>query len=157
MRIVIDSLVAMMLAGILAGVVLHNRTRDTEQQNLELTRDNVAYIQRQIMLQAALGKAEVNERGYPTNVDPEWFGAQLPENPLLSDAHPWLEVAGLSQVGFEHPVDRVAIDRRAAKFWYNPSNGIVRARVPADISDSDALRTYNTINSCELPTLFAER
>ena len=34
--------------------------------------------------------------------------------------------------------------------------GRVRARVPAGIPDSKALKMYNYINDCALPNLFAE-
>ncbi len=42
-----------------------------------------------------------------------------------------------------------------AQFWYNPNTGVLRARVPADVSDATALKWYNHINGTNLTGIFA--
>jgi hypothetical protein len=41
-----------------------------------------------------------------------------------------------------------------AAFWYNPYQGILRARVPVMISDEESLSVYNRINSSSLTSIF---
>jgi hypothetical protein len=156
MRLLIDTLVALMLVGLLAGVVWKSRSDDVVDRNRETTRAEVRRMKQQISLQAALATVQRNERGFPPTIDPEWFTGNLPANPLLDDSHPWLEIASEDEMDQIHPTQRVATSSSLAKFWYNPHNGIVRARVPVAISDESALQIYEFVNDCTLPDLFAD-
>jgi hypothetical protein len=156
MRLLLDTLVALMLAAILVGVVFHSRTDREVNQARDLTRTELRRFQQQIALQSALAKVERNERGYPVTVDPEWFQGNLPSNPLLGPEHPWVEIASPEHKDLLHPQERVASSKAIAKFWYNPHMGIVRARVPVGMSDSASLELYNFANSVSLPSLFAD-
>ncbi len=154
MRLLIDTLIALMLTGLLAGVVVHNRaTRDMED-TVELARAEVSRFKSQILLQAALERVELTKCGYPATVDVEWFVGDLPVNPLLGPGHPWLEIANQLQADLEHPEIRTAADHGVAQFWYSPYRGHLRARVPAGTSDATALQLYNRINDCQLTSLF---
>jgi hypothetical protein len=156
MRLFMDTVVALMLVALLGGVIWHNRADQSIKQDRDLARSEVHRFQQQIALQSALAKVQRNERGYPETVDPNWFQGVLPANPLIDIGHPWLEIAGPDQKDLVHPQDRVATDKNTAKFWYNPHTGVVRARVPAGVSDAAALELYNHINECYLPELFAD-
>jgi hypothetical protein len=157
MRLLIDSLVALMLCAVLGGVMMHNRESQSTQQQLQRVRDDVCRLTKEIALQATLGQVERNERGYPVTVSPMWFkGGLLPMNRLLDAGHAWVEIASSDQRELEDPPDRVAAARGSAGFWYNPAKGIVRARVPADVPDTAALSMYNFINDRKLTNLFAE-
>ena len=156
MRWAIDSLVALMLAGIVAGLVYHYRDTEEYGLNRDALQQDVVRFRKQIMLHAALGQVEMSVRGFPLTVDPEWFSEEeggIPQNLLLDDSHPWLEIAGPSQVDLLHPMDRVS-SGGLAKFWYNPYTGDVRARVPVAVSDSESLDLYNEVNSSNLTDLF---
>ena len=156
MRLFLDTLVALMLVGLLAGLVMyHRQARDTEALR-DLARAEVRRFQQQIYLHTALSDGKPRGRGYPASIDPAWFQGNLPANALLGPDHPWLEVAGLNQRDALHPPSLTATDRDTASFWYNPASGVVRARVPIRISDAEALELYNFINDCSLPTLFPE-
>ena len=154
MRLLIDIMVAVMLASILAGVVMHHGHVRAIHNRRELARSELTRFQQQVNLQAALGQVAGVEHRYPVSVDPEWFQGDLPENPLLGDGHPWVEVAGPNRKSAEHPARLVATERSEACFWYNPHTGVVRARVPAGISDAEALELYNYVNDCCIVTLF---
>ena len=154
MRLVLDTLVVLMLLAILSGVMYHNRRIDEAHQQRELAREELHRLQRQVHLQAALARVNQHERAYPQTIDPAWFQGQLPRNPLLETDRPWLEVAGSSQRGLDHPEDVIAVSDETASFWYNPSAGIVRARVPSGISDAEALKLYNDVNGTNLTGLF---
>lgn len=156
MRLLMDTVVALMLVALLGGVMWQQRTDQEVKSNRDLARAEVRRFQQQIALQSALAKVERNERGYPETVDPDWFMGNLPANPLLDFNHPWLEVAGPDQKQLAHPLDRVANAPGIAKFWYNPHMGVLRARVPAEASDAAAIDLYNYINDSALPDLFAK-
>ncbi len=156
MRLLVDILLALMLCGVLAGVVMYKRGELSSKQDLEQTRVDVRRFQQQITLHAALGQVEHSKRGFPMTIDPAWFAGNLPRNPLLGPGHPWLEIASEEDRDIIHPPERWAAGPDIAQFWYNPQIGQVRARVPAGIPDSKALKMYNYINDCHLPNLFAE-
>ena len=156
MRLFMDSVIALMLTAILAGVVWYKKVDQNNHAMRETARTEVRRFQQQISLQSALAKVERNDRGYPVTVDPDWFNGSLPANPLLGVNHPWLEVAGAEQKDLIHPPNRVAGSSLIAKFWYNPHTGMVRARVPAEVSDQAALEMYNFVNESALPDLFTD-
>lgn len=155
MKFVIDSLVILMVVGILGGVFYFTRTERQVEQQVELARSELRRFESELLLQSALEGVELTTRGYPTTVDPEWFGGSLPMNPLLGRSYPWLEIASEAERDLLHPLRRVASDHGVAQFWYNPYRGVLRARVPAGIADATALKLYNRINGCSLPSLFA--
>jgi len=157
MRLVFDTLVALMLAGLLAGLLIHQRHQEEHQQVVNHVRNQVRVIEQQIMLQAALEKVPRNEYGYPITIDPVWFENELPRNRLVTGPNPWIEVAKDSKPSVEHPHYRVVMHESMAGFWYNPTNGIVRARIPQQVSDQDTLELYNYVNGSHLGSLFASR
>ncbi len=154
MRIVLDTLVALMVAGILAGVTLHHRNTDSAQVQVQQLARNVKLLNREVQLRAALSQSIISERGFPDAIDPEWFSDTLPRNPLLDDGRPWVEVATIEQQHSEHPPDIGPENKMSAGFWYNPAKGIVRARVPIGLSDRETLELYNSVNDCSLGSRF---
>lgn len=154
MRIVLDTLVALMVAGILAGVTLHQRDRDSRELQVQQLRRSVERLNREVQLRAALTQSALSEHGFPAAIDPEWFQDTLPRNPLLDDGRPWVEVAPIEQRSVEHPPDIGPANRLSAGFWYNPARGTVRARVPAGLSDRETLELYNRVNGCNLSSRF---
>jgi hypothetical protein len=48
----------------------------------------------------------------------------------------------------------MAIDNSVASFWYNPYQGVIRARVPIVISDRKAL--YNSVNRTRLDSIYSK-
>ncbi len=154
MRLIIDSLLALMLVGVLAGVAMHYRHEGKLKQQLDLTAAEVQRFQAQIMLQAALEKVPLSQRGYPVTIDTKWFGDSLPTNVLLGPAYPWVEIASVTERNRLHPTRRMATTRQLAQFWYNPNTGVVRARVPDRVSDATALRLYNQINDSHVAQVY---
>lgn len=154
MRLIIDSLVAMMLVGVLAGVALHYRREQVVEQQVTMTRAEVRRFQAQIMVQAAMEKVALSQRGYPLSIETRWFGGDLPSNLLLGPAYPWVEIAPETQRDMVHPPRRMATTRNLAQFWYNPNTGVVRARVPDSVSDATALRLYNEINDSDVSRVY---
>ncbi|MCA9283626.1 MAG: hypothetical protein KDA22_00310 [Phycisphaerales bacterium] len=155
MRLLIDSLVALMLAGVLAGVIVASRDDERMEQRVQAASSELWRLKEEVMLQAALqrdGLASVP----PKEIDPRWFHQDPPRNPLLEDDRPWIDIARGVERTLEHPVDKAALDRNAALFWYNPSTGALRARVPLQVSDADTLELYNRVNGTALTRLYGE-
>ncbi len=154
MRRIIDSLFAFVLVGVLAGVALHYKHKRRFEQDVSVTRAEVRRFQAQIMVQSALEKVPLSQRGYPLSIETRWFGGKLPRNLLLGPAYPWVEIASADQRDRTHPPRRMATDRKLAQFWYNPNSGVVRARVPDSVSDATALRLYNEINDSAVSRVY---
>lgn len=154
MRRVVDIAIVAAVVSACAGGWLWMRAGAEEDAVIEATRQAVAQLQREVRSRAGTGQAELNERGWPLEVDPKWFEGQAPRNELISPDRPWLEIAPLEQMDLEHPPDRIAIDRRAAAFWYNPARGVVRARVSPGVSDRRTTEIYNEVNSTALASIF---
>lgn len=109
----------------------------------------------EVKYRAASKSTELNARGWPVTIDPAWFEGDAPENPILDSDRPWVEVAGMSQCDLLHPPVRMAVDNSLAAFWYNPYQGVVRARVPVMVSDEQATRLYNRVNGTAIASIFA--
>lgn len=154
MRILANIVALAALLAVIAGVALHRRNVTRQRAEVVVVRHDVHRMERTIRVKAATGEVEVNGRGWPIDVDPAWFGDNPPHNPLLTPNRPWLEIASPDRASLEHPQVRIAFDRSVAAFWYNPANGVVRARVPVTVSDRRAVELYNSINSASLDSIF---
>jgi hypothetical protein len=64
-----------------------------------------------------------------------------------------VEVASEEEAGLVHPTVRIALDEKSAAFWYNPYQGVVRARVPVEMTDEAATALYNTINRTNIASI----
>ena len=118
-------------------------------------RDQCRVMEQMIQYHAASKTGDLNARGWPVSVEAGWFEHAPPTNPLLdSGEHPWVEVASPNEANLNNPPVRMAITNDLAQFWYNPYQGIVRARVPVMVSDELAVDTYNEINGTSLKTIF---
>jgi len=153
-RILTNILMLMMVAAMAAGVLWLKKSQERESEQVTRTRDAVHDLSREIKLKSATGQVELNGRGWPVTIDPAWFKGTPPRNLLIPTDRPWLEIASPLEADLTDPPVRQSVDRSVATFWYNPANGIVRARVGSSISDSAAVDMYNRINGTHLAELF---
>lgn len=145
------------LTCVAAGVVwfvTYDNQRAAEQHSAGETARNVRLIEQMIKFRATQAGVELNERGFPTTVAPQWFEQGVPVNTLLPASHPWLEIASEEEADLTQPTVRQAVDVKVAGFWYNPHKGLVRARVPVMLSDSAATEIYNRINGTSIKSIF---
>lgn len=140
--------------GAAVGIAVSVSRRSTLQADTETTAAELRRFQSEIHLRAATDTGDGTTLHWPPTVDPAWFKGKPPRNELLSRDRPWLEIAAPEQAHLRHPEIRIAIDRSLASFWYNPAQGIVRARVPPLLSDAETLSLYNTVNGARLETLY---
>ncbi len=152
MRWILDAIAVLTLIGLVAAVVMHRRTVAGREELVEQTASELRRLELEIKYRAVTQGTELNELGWPVTVSAGWF-EDPPRNRLVTAGRVWVEVAGEADANLLHPTVRMTVDDNLAGFWYNPFQGIVRARVPVMVSDSDATALYNRINGTSLASL----
>ena len=148
MRLILDTLVALMLVAVLGGVTWQQRSERLRVERIEGVRQAITAIESQSLYRAALGEVEATAHGYAARIDPDWFHPR-PRNLLIGSGPRWLDQAEGEQRKRFHPACIVAGRERAA-FWYNPGRGLVRARVPMQLSHHATVELYNQVNAASL-------
>ncbi|NJL32508.1 MAG: hypothetical protein HC898_13330 [Phycisphaerales bacterium] len=152
MRLIIDTLIAAMLVGILAGILLHYRAEAREVEHWRVVQLSLSRLHEVMQYHKALEEAKSGEVNSPIMVTPLWFEGSLPENPLVPGRQPWMDIAPGKDQGL-HPPDPVIRAPHQAAFWYNPEKGVFRARVVPQFTDEATLDLYNKINGSPLYAL----
>ena len=152
MRLVFNGMMAMMLVGILATAVYYHRQSNRHHASFETVHDSLRLLHEQVAYQRAIAMANEDGAGYPETVKTEWFGRRVPFNPLVPAGHPWIDVAPVGDLS-RHPPDPIILDGEQAGFWYNPSHGLFRARVMAQLSERQTVDMYNQANGAHQQTL----
>lgn len=155
MRLLIDSLVALMLAGVLGGIVVASKDLESMEQKVQEASAELWRFKQEVLLQAALQR-DGPIASPPQEIELAWLDGDVPRNPLLEDSRPWLDIATRAERQLSHPIDKAPLDGMAARFWYNPVNGALRARVPLQVSDADTLDLYNRVNGTTLTDLYGQ-
>ncbi len=153
MRSIRVILVLVLACGAMLSFWWGQRTYQNVEDSIRDTRRAVDIISREIRVRSFSDNTIINERGWPITIDPSWFTQEIPQNHLLDPHRLWLEIATGRQLELEHPPVRWVVDERSSAFWYNPANGILRARVPVSVSDRKALDQYNRINRSDITAL----
>lgn len=117
-------------------------------------RDGLRRFEQTLSMRAAAKDTAITARGWPTTIDSAWFGGDPPRNTLVTPERPWVEIAPPTEAHLRNPNVRIAGDWSTAGFWYNPYLGILRARVPYDISDERARNLYNLVNGTSVDSIY---
>ena len=136
-----------LLAGLVAtaGAWRHADEQRRHDRLVEATEIARQRIQSEIRLRSALANTAVSDTGWVLNVEPAWFGPP-PINPLLDDPRrPWIEVAEDADESMMEPWPLEA-DPTSAQWWYNPANGRVCARIPAQSTDERTRELHAAVN-----------
>lgn len=160
MRLLIDSLIALMLVAILAGVLVHHRGEQARLAQHRDVHEGLSELYEQTLYHAALEhpNAPVKRdphtlnrplQRFPDQVLPAWFEEGVPLNPLAPHPHPWMDVAP-AEDRHDHPPDPVLRRPEQAGYWYNPARGVFRARVPQQDTEAATLALYNQLNNAAL-------
>ncbi|MFM9994660.1 MAG: hypothetical protein ACKVU4_02540 [Phycisphaerales bacterium] len=156
LRRTVDVVTVLAALGLIGGLAYYKLEEQRKQEQVQKLTEDVTRFEQMIKLRAATKDVELNGRGWPVTIDPAWFGGDAPRNPLLTGDRPWVEVARPEDALQRDPLVRVALDERYAGFWYNPYQGIIRARVPLEINDKLTLDLYNLVNATTLPSIYNE-
>ena len=153
MRLMIDTLIALLAVAVLSTVLVAQHRERREISEFDAAHRALASLHQQLVYQAALGEVTLTHTGFPQRLDPAWFGHELPVNPLAPPPDwPWADVAQPGDRN-DHPPDPVLVEPGQAGFWYNPNRGIVRLRVPEQLSRARTLELYNALNNSALRRL----
>jgi hypothetical protein len=154
MRWIRDIALLLLLGAVAAYVVWFQYDRHEHLAATQKTAADTQRLEREVRFRAATKSAPLNYRGWPVTVDPAWFDRDpAPMNLVAGNGHPWVEVAKEDEAGLLHPVQRMTIEPSTAAFWYNPYQGVVRARVSVQVNDQAATDLYNSVNQANLPTI----
>lgn len=153
MRWIRDIALLVLLIGLGSGVVWWQQEKREEQAKLDKTTADTQRLEREVRFRAATKTGELNARGWPVTVDPAWFELDPPQNLVVSEDRPWVEIAGEEEAGLLHPLVRMTLDEHKAAFWYNPYQGVVRARVPISMTDDQATAMYNAVNRVSISSI----
>ncbi len=152
MRIVVDTLIALLLLGILGSVLWQQHVRDEHRERVMVVQQSLTRLYDQMLLQGALTNAHSDEPNVPQRFLPIWFDDVLPTNTYVSANQPWIDVAPPGDMS-DHPPDPVIRGPEQAGFWYNPTRRIIRARVEPQLSMRETVRLYNELNSTSVTNL----
>lgn len=151
----LSNIAAAVLITLLVAVLVYvARQRQLQEQRVDQTVESIRRMEETLKVQAAAGQVTINARGWPVTIEPAWFAEPIPRNYLLTGDRPWLEVAGPESAEQRHPAMRQAVNTDIAEFWYNPAQGVIRARVPVTVSDAEAAELYNRVNTSNLRSIF---
>lgn len=149
MRIVIDSLIVLMLVGVVIGALVMHNNSQTSERDVEEVRAALNRLNEQAAYHTAVQSAMAGHDTMLVHMHEEWFGEDLPVNVLLGEGHPWIDLAPPGDLSL-HPPDPVATESSQAGFWYNPTTGTFRARVTPCANEAETLALYNQINDTAL-------
>lgn len=141
---------------LIAGAVLYMRTRQEKEALIERAATELRRVELEMKYRAAAKLPGLNAHGWPAAIDEEWFQGPsgVPRNPLVSSERPWIDMASADELDQEHPMVKMTADPKLAGFWYNPSLGVIRARVPVMVSDDETLELYNRVNGTHIASIF---
>ena len=103
-------------------------------------------IESEIRLRSALDGYQTSREGFVVDVESSWFEGGPPQNLLLSGSNrPWIEVDRTGNRSIKNP-DSPSATKTCAGWWYNPANGVIRARVPAQATNRATSELYARVN-----------
>ncbi|NOX59614.1 MAG: type II secretion system protein [Planctomycetes bacterium] len=144
----VEVLIVVIILGILAAVVVPQFSNASQEatgaslkSTLDVIKDRVDYE-----------KHQSPTSQYPTVISPTWFASQIgPLHPGNSFGVANVEVD--TTAGRMHPVNKVLVAGVAGAYWYNSTEGIIRARVKDQGTSASTLTFYNDVNDSNETTL----
>lgn len=100
----------------------------------------------EIRLRSALDDAPVTESGWTTEVSRHWFGSPPAPPWWFEHEFEWLEVASDAEAMMQDPPNRTLRSSTDAVWWYNPTLGVLRARVPRQSDQLSSYELYARVN-----------
>ncbi len=143
----VEVLIVIIIIGILAAAIIPQFTSAADDGRGNSTALVVRAMTRKVA-------AEYAENGsYPAGVTASMFeGNQIPRNPLFPTvSDPAFDTTNGGAADY-HPTTKTSSD--STVWWYNPTNGICRALVPASLpDDATKIAKYNEVNTTDISAL----
>lgn len=164
MRMLVNIAAALCVVAVVVPIWMQDAREAEERTRAAETVRAVRHIEQTLRAKVAFSGVTANVRGWPETIDARWFSDPsggtgsdaMPRNALVPSEHPWIEIAPPEEAGLKHPPVRLAVSPTLAGLWYNPYQGVVRARVPVQVSDAKSVALYNQINGTGLYSIFAQ-
>ena len=143
----VELLIVVVFIALFAATVVPALSERDEEAKIAAAQNVVRGVARQIERY----RAQHDE--WPPRVQAEWFrGHKLPINPLEPD-HPRSidednDAGGRTEKW--HPTGKTTA---SWPFWYNPSNGSIRIRVPEQATREETLALYNLVNGTDAKSM----
>ena len=135
----IEILIVVIILGILAAIVVPQFSYAARDATASTLKSSVNSVQALISHHYHLDGA------YAATIDASWFASnQLPSHPENIFGVPSIQT--LNTPGTMHPTLKVLKTGVAGAFWYNPAEGVFRARVADQGSSAATLDLYNEVN-----------
>jgi len=148
----VEILIVVVILAIIAALAIPYFESPNLEAEIAATRRNIQVIRQALDLY----RTRLSMSQWPATLDTNWFmGNELPRNPFDPNFPDRLEVAGAGQATRIHPANRYLYTGNApagGAYWYNPANGIIRARVAAQSTPAESLRVYHEVNMTSEPT-----
>jgi hypothetical protein len=157
LRRTVDAVTVLVALGLLGALGAYEYQQAKQESAVRHVADDVQRFRQMLQLRSATKDVPLNARGWPMTIDPAWFEHDPPRNVLVTPDRPWVEVAAPGDAELQDPVVRMTISPALASFWYNPYQGIIRARVSVGINDERALTLYNRINGTTLDSIYTKQ
>lgn len=141
----IELVIVVVIIGIIAAVAVSRSSAFVSSAGIASAAETTRRIQTTLDTQYSI------DGYYPPTVQPSWFSGGTPVNPLLPSQSQVFDVAGSG--GASDPVVKHTSTPATAMFWYNPTSGAFRSRVPTQGSDAATLALYNKVNGTTLTNL----
>jgi hypothetical protein len=154
MRWLVNLLAVCCLAAGVAWFVAYDNAKAQHERAVVETTRAVRLVEQMIKFKSTQPEMDLNEQGFPMTVSKDWFEQSVPFNSMAPSNCPWVEIAGPAEATLSQPRVRQVTDSSVAGLWYNPYRGIVRARVPVQVSDAATTELYNRVNGTSLRTIF---
>jgi prepilin-type N-terminal cleavage/methylation domain-containing protein len=143
----VELLIVIAIIGMLAAITYPMFGSASDTAKVSALASNVKHIQSMIIQKASTNAVPLSPGGYPLTVDPAWFRAnRMPLHPFCGRAIVVEEVTEADDVIY--PADKTFDPALVgdASAWYNATNGVFRARVPALATDAQTLALFNDAN-----------
>ncbi len=154
MRLLIDTMIALLLVGVLAGLLWYHRDQQNEVRQVQAVHDALSALYEESLYHGT-DPDSLTAAGFPKTISITWFDNHVPMNETVPTTQPWLDVAPMGD-GSDHPPDPVILSSTQAGFWYNPQRGIFRARVMPRFSEQETVDFYNKLNHTALKSLMRD-
>lgn len=128
-----------MILAILAAIVIPRFQNNTGEAEVAALQSNLRAMR--VMLE----QYHAMHGDWPTKIDPAWFAGGLPDHPGNTYDVPAVEVE--SKPARTDPSTKTLSATVGGAYWYNPGNGIIRARIPRQATNAETNALYAEVNA----------
>lgn len=137
----VEILIVVVIIAILAAIVVPQFADASQDAVAATLSNNLAQLKSAIDYHYH----DAGVAAYPATIDATWFAdGNMPRHPGNTIGLAAIQVDDTP--GKQHPSSKVLKSGVAGAYWYNPAEGIIRARVTNKGSKAKTLELYNLVN-----------